>query len=83
MIIKILSEVNRLSPQHPADETERSARAHNKLPIYRGFFNSSKEAVTPPVDLLPPEFKRREVDGNPKRSLLLPAVQKGFVTRIV
>ncbi len=36
-----------------ADETEKAAHAHNKLPIYRGFFNSSKVPVTPPTDLLP------------------------------
>lgn len=36
-----------------ADETEKSARMHNKLPIYRGFFNSFKESVVPPTDLLP------------------------------
>ncbi len=36
-----------------ADETEKAARAHNKLPIFRGFFNSSKDAVSPPIDLLP------------------------------
>ena len=36
-----------------ADETERSAHAHNKLPIYRGFFNSSKVPAEPPINLLP------------------------------
>ncbi len=43
-----------------ADETEKAARTHNKLPIYRGFFNSSKAAVSPPTDLLP----RNAVDVN-------------------
>lgn len=36
-----------------ADETEKAANAHNKLPIFRGFFNRSKEPVKPPIDLLP------------------------------
>jgi ubiquinone/menaquinone biosynthesis C-methylase UbiE len=36
-----------------ADETEKAARAHNKLPIFRGFFNSSRDPVSPPIDLLP------------------------------
>lgn len=36
-----------------ADETEKAAHSHNRLPIYRGFFNSSKTAVSPPTDLLP------------------------------
>lgn len=36
-----------------ADETEKTARAHNKLPIFRGFFNSSKAPVVPPIDVLP------------------------------
>lgn len=36
-----------------ADETEKAARAHNKMPIYRRFFNSSKAPVKPPEDLLP------------------------------
>ena len=36
-----------------ADETEKSAYNHNKLPIYRGFFNRSKEPVVPQVSLLP------------------------------
>ncbi len=36
-----------------ADETERSAHAHNWLPIYRGYFNSSKARPGPPTDLLP------------------------------
>ena len=36
-----------------ADETAKGARAHNRLPIFRGFFNSSKDPVAPPVDLLP------------------------------
>ncbi len=36
-----------------ADETEKAAHAHNRLPIYRGFFNSSKAPVVPPIDLLP------------------------------
>lgn len=36
-----------------ADETVKAARAHNRLPIYRGFFNSSKEPLGPPVELLP------------------------------
>ncbi len=40
-----------------ADETEKAARAHNKLPIFRGFFNGSKDPVTPPVDLLPSDAK--------------------------
>ena len=35
------------------DETEKAAHAHNKLPLYRGYFNSSKEPVVPPIDLLP------------------------------
>ena len=40
-----------------ADETEKAARAHNKLPIFRGFFNGSRDPVTPPVDLLPSDAK--------------------------
>ncbi len=36
-----------------ADETEKAARSHNRLPIYRGFINSLKTAVSPPADLLP------------------------------
>ncbi len=36
-----------------ADETEKAAHAHNRLPIYRGFFNGSKAPVVPPVHLLP------------------------------
>lgn len=36
-----------------ADETEKAARAHNRFPIYRGFFTSSKAPVVPPLDSLP------------------------------
>ncbi len=36
-----------------ADETEKAAHAHNRLPLYRGYFNNSKGPVVPPIDLLP------------------------------
>lgn len=36
-----------------ADETEKAAHAHNRFPIYRGFFNATKSPVVPPADLLP------------------------------
>ena len=36
-----------------ADETEKAAHAHNKLPLFRGFFNSSRDPISPPIDLLP------------------------------
>ena len=38
-----------------ADETEKAARSHNKLPIYRGFFNSSEPSSRSPRDYLPKE----------------------------
>ncbi len=41
-----------------ADETEKSARTHNRLPIYRGFFNSFKDPVVPPRALLPSEVEQ-------------------------
>lgn len=47
-----------------ADETEKAARTHNRLPIFRGFFNSSKAPVVPPIDLLPTnatEVKLKEI----------------------
>ena len=36
-----------------ADETEKAAHAHNKLPLFRGFFNSSRDPISPPINLLP------------------------------
>jgi ubiquinone/menaquinone biosynthesis C-methylase UbiE len=36
-----------------ADETEKAARAHNKFPIYRGFFNTSRAPAESTMDLLP------------------------------
>lgn len=37
-----------------ADETDRAARAHNRLPIFRGYFGKPNEPVEPPIGLLPP-----------------------------
>ncbi len=40
-----------------ADETEKAASSHNKLPIFRGYYNSWKTPVEPPVDELPSDAK--------------------------
>lgn len=36
-----------------ADETERAAIEHDRLPIYRGYFDSKKRKLGPPIDDLP------------------------------